>query len=71
MRISNYNENVTNFHKFDAMFEQTFNEFERVSDLERLLEKDSDLLNLTFHETVHKSFRSDLCLNDSFKEGSL
>jgi len=57
------------FLQLDAEFEKYFNEFENVSKLQRLLDKDSDEIFKEFFNLVESNLRVDYNIKNSFRPG--
>lgn len=50
----------------DAEFEKYFNEFESVGKLQRLLEKDPNMIILDFSDLLERNLRLDYNIKNSF-----
>lgn len=57
------------FLQLDAEFEKYFNEFENVSKLQRLLDKDNDEIISEFTNLIESNLRVDYNIKNSFKPG--
>jgi hypothetical protein len=54
------------FVDLDAEFEKYFNEFENVSKLQRLLDKDADVILKNFTQLIENNLRVDYNVKNSF-----
>lgn len=54
------------FTNMDAEFEKYFNEFESVGKLQRLLEKDPNMIILDFSDLLERNLRLDYNIKNSF-----
>ena len=57
------------FNDLDAEFEKCFNEFENVSKLQRLLDKDENEIIKKFSNLVETNLRVDYNVKNSFQPG--
>lgn len=57
------------FMQLDAEFEKYFNEFENVSKLQRLLDKDSNEIVNEFMNMIETNLRVDYNIKNSFRPG--
>ena len=67
--ISTLNQYNTIFLQLDAEFEKYFSEFENVSKLQRLLDKDDSEIIKEFTSLIESNLRVDYNIKNSFKPG--
>ena len=54
------------FNELDAEYEKNFNDYEKMSKLERLLDKDPNQILQDFQDLVEKNLRVDYNIKSSF-----
>jgi len=54
------------FNELDAEYEKNFNDYEKMSKLERLLDKDPNVILQDFQDLVEKNLRVDYNIKSSF-----